>query len=395
MESRDLLDRSTAAARLSDGWQRPSETVTVGREAIAGRTVAAPVTATADVPAADFATMDGFAFRAEDPYPLTVVAAVAPADDAPPLGEREAVRVATGAPLPERADAVLPVEEATVTDGTLTGPALQSGTNRYPAGATASDGEVLFGVGTRLAPRHAALLADVGIDTVTVRRRLSVGVLATGTEIATGEQPDRDSELLANLVREWGHEPALLEPVADDDDAVRAAIEAAAADHDAVFTSGGTSAGAADFVRGVLADHDTLFSGVALRPGRPTTAALVDGTLVCALPGKPLAAHAAATLVARPALAGTDRLPTVSADPTCRVELPDAPVEYAVPVRLDDGRATPLGHEDSPFPLYGTRFAPGRVASSTRLTLTDSVVVTTDPLVPGTAVDVVPYEVVE
>lgn len=396
MDARDLVDRSTAVARLRDApVGHATEPVSVRRDAIAGRIVADAVTAPADVPPDDFATMDGFALAVADGYPLTVVGSVEPADDPPALAPGEAVRVATGAPLPDRADAVLPQEDATVTDGELTGPSLSPGTNRYPAGKTVTGGERLFEPGARLAPRHAALLADAGVDEVTVRRPRSVGVLATGTEIAAGEQPDRDSEMLANLIDSWGHEPVLLGAVPDEADAVRSAIADAAAAHDAVITSGGTSVGRGDHVGRVLADHDSLFSGVALRPGRPMTAALVDDTLVCGLPGKPLAAHAAATLVARPAFVGTDRLPTVRADPTHRVELPDAPVEYAVPVTLDDGRATPLGHANSAFPLYGTRFAPGRAASSTRLTLADGVAVTTDPLVPGTSVDVIPHEVVE
>jgi molybdopterin molybdotransferase len=397
MASDDTVARATASARFRDRHEiRATEAVSVERSAIAGRTVASAVTAPADVPSSDFATMDGFAFRSDDDYPLDIVDGVAPADDAPVIRAGEAVRIATGAPLPDRADAVLSRENATVTEGRLSGPPLESGTNRFPAGGTAVAGEELFAPGARLAPRHAALLADVGVERVTVFRPLSVGVLATGTEIHTGQQPDRDSEMLMNLVRKWGHDPTRLESVPDDPERVPTAIEAAAADHDAVFTSGGTSVGAGDYVGRTLADHDLLFSGVGLRPGRPLTAAVVDDTLVCAFPGKPLAAHTAATLVVRPAFTGSGGpLPTVRADPTRRVELPDAPFEYAIPVTLEDGRAKPLGGPDSPKAVYGERFAPGRVASSTRLTLADGVAVTTDPLVPGRPVDVVPHEVVE
>jgi molybdopterin molybdotransferase len=390
-----LVDRPTATARLLDvrrSTVADVESVAVGLDAIAGRTVAGAVEAPRTVPPVDFATMDGFAVDSTDDGPLTVVGGVTPADDPPSIGPGETVRIATGAPLPPSADAVVPVEAASVTDGELAAPSIAPGANRYPAGATAEAGERLFAAGERLAARHAALLRDVGVDSVTVRRRLSVGILATGTEIHEGRQPDRDSETLANLVRGWGHDPALLGSVPDDASAVRERIERAAAAHDVVLTSGGTSVGSDDYVTSVLADHDVAFSGVTLRPGRPVTAATVDGSVVCGLPGKPVAAYVAALLVLRPLFTGCDRTPTVRADPVARVDLPAPDYEYAIPVDLDDGSAEPVGRGGS-LALYDERFVPGRVASSTRVALADGLVVTADPLVPGRSVDVVTGEV--
>jgi molybdopterin molybdotransferase len=394
----DPTDRRDAASALRarvESLAPAGDPEQVAPDAVADRTTARTVTAPADVPARPFATMDGFALSTGDDGPRSVAGQVGPADDPDSLGEDAAVRVDTGAPLPARADAVVPVEDATVTDGRLDAPALAPATNVYPAGATAAADEVLFPAGTRLAPRHAALLRDVGVDSVPVRPRLSVGVLATGTEIYRGEQPDRDSDVLANLFRRWGHEPTVLSPVPDERGLVEAAVGRAVADHDVVVTSGGTSAGAGDHVGRVLAPHDPLFAGVALRPGRPATAAVVDGTPVCALPGKPLAAHAAAALVLRPAFTGERGDATTAATVDSDVALPAADVEYAVPVALDDGRAVPVGQGDDPAALYGSRFRPGRVASSTRCTLADGLVVTRDPLVAGESVAVTPYEVVE
>ncbi|WP_313691857.1 molybdopterin molybdotransferase MoeA [Halorarum halobium] len=393
-----LVTRSAAVESLLDRRRellagRDAESVTP--DVVAGRTAASAVTAPASVPSADFATMDGFAFASGDEYPRSVVARVDPAGDPPALGVGEAVRVATGAPLPARADAVLPREDATVSDAGLTGPSLSPGTNLVRAGTTATEGEALFEAGDRLAPRHAALLRDVGVDEVAVHRRLSVGILATGTEIHEGTQPDRDSDVLANLVREWGHAPTLLGAVPDEEAAVYGAIERAADAHDLVLTSGGTGGSEGDHVGTALADHDRLFAGVALRPGRPTTAATVGGTLVCGLPGKPLAAHTAATLLVRPALTGETRLPTVTVPATSDVDLPSPDREYAVPVAFSDGQAEPVGHEDSDRPLYGTRFAPGRVAATTAISLADGFVLTTEPFESGDSVEVVPYEVVE
>ncbi|MDS0297790.1 molybdopterin molybdotransferase MoeA [Halogeometricum sp. S1BR25-6] len=402
------LRRSVAADRLLElRAARPdAPTERVELVAAAGRTLAEPVAAGYDVPAYDRATMDGFALAADDDYPLTVVGRVFPEDDPPSIRAGEAVEIATGAPLPPEADAVLMREEATVEDGRLSGPSLSPGTHVYPAGATAAAGERLLSAGETVEPRHAALLRDVGVDRVTAYRPLNVGVLATGTEIREGRQPDRDSEMLVGLVGRWGHRAEILDAVPDEKAAVRRAIGEAAAGHDAVLTTGGTSVGHADHVVGVLAEHEMLFRGVALRPGRPVAAATVAGTPVFALPGKPMAAHAAATLVLRPYFAGRERLSTVEATSAARVTLPErdegTEMEYAVPVTLDDEAgstdpptATPLGHAASSLSLYEERFAPGRVASSTRVALADGVVLTREALSAGEGVAVVPYEAVE
>lgn len=398
MDSTVPASRSQAVHRLRE-WikqatQSAIETERVELGRAAGRLLAEPVTALADTPKYDQATMDGYAFPAADDYPLQVVDAVYPEDDPPEISPGEAVEIATGAPLPKRADAVLRKEDANVSNGRLSGPRLSPGTNRYPAGTTASSGEQLFAAGERLEPRHVALLRDAGVEAVTVRRRLSAAVLATGTEIHEGRQPDRDSEMLCNLLRRWGYRPSLEGTVPDGTTAVRKGIETAAAEHDVVVTTGGTSVGTADHVVNVLEDHDTLFQGVRLRPGRPTTAAVVDGTPVCALPGKPVAAHTAAVLVVRPALTGASRLPTISTTLATRVRLPEADFEYAVPVSLD-GEAMPYGHAESPLSLYEERFAPGRVASSTRVLLADGLVVTRTAIDADDRVEVVPYEVIE
>ncbi len=401
---RETVSRSVAVERLlglRDATAVPPAergdpaTERVDLDRTAGRVLAEPVESAADVPEYDRSTMDGYAFAAGDGYPLTVVAEVFPEDDPPEIGPGEAVAVATGAPLPPRANTVLMREEATVEDDRLTGPPRDPGTNVHAAGTTAAVGERLFEAGDRLAPRHAALLRDVGVGTVTVRRPPEVAVLATGTEIAEGRQPDRDSEALCNLLRRWGAAPELLDPAPDDEGVVREAIASASSEYDAVVTTGGTSVGRADHVVGVLLEGDVLFRGVSLRPGRPVTVATIDGTTVLALPGKPVAAHTAATLVCRAFFTAETALPTVSADSTARLTVPDDDVTFAVPVTLGDGTATPLGHADSTLPLYGERFAPGRVASSTRAILAEGLVLTESGFEAGERVEVVPYEVVE
>jgi molybdopterin molybdotransferase len=394
MDTTDLA-RVDAAERLFDHRTTALDACSsepVSLDALAGRTLAEDVHAPTDVPPHDYATMDGFAIATDDESPA-IAAEVFPEDEPPELDKGEAARIATGAPLPVRTDAVLKVEDATADDERISGPRLAPGTNVSPRGGTAQAGETLFDAGTRLAARHAALLRDVGIESVTVHERFSVGIVATGTEIHENRQPDRDSDFLAGLVREWGHDPTIRESVPDDSAAVCRAIESAAATHDVVLTTGGTSVGSADHVATVLEAHDPLFESVCLQPGRPVMAAIVDGALVVGLPGKPLAAHTAAVLVARSFFTGQRRLPSVTAGLTSTVEIPDDKREYAVPVVLDGNEAIPLGHADSSLPIYDERFAPGLVSANTRTTIADGIVLTERSLDAGQPVAVVPYRV--
>jgi len=169
---------------------------TVDLRDVAGRTLAGDVTAPRDVPEHDHATMDGYAFDATDEYPLRVQSQeVFPEIDPPSIDPGEAVPIATGAPLPPEANAVLKREEATVTDGELRGAEIAPGTYRYEKASNVEAGERLFDRYETLSPKDALLLCDIGREAVEVRERFSVGILATGTEIHEGRQRDLDSAM--------------------------------------------------------------------------------------------------------------------------------------------------------------------------------------------------------
>jgi molybdopterin molybdotransferase len=398
----DLLPLDAAADRvrtLREAWLRRLDTETVPLDRIAGRALAEPIAAPTDVPARSHATMDGFAFDATDPYPLDLVdAAVYPEDDPPTLDPGEAARIATGAPLPEGANAVLKREAATLDAGRLTGTDLTPGTYVYERGSNVAEGEPLFAAGERLGPRDALLLADLGIDSVTVRARFSVGLLATGTEIHEGRQRDLDSAMLAGLVRSWGHEATHEGSVPDDDTRVESRIDDLAHEHDVVMTTGGTSVGDKDFVvRALDILGDLQFHRVRLRPGKPiAVATLPDHDAVAvAVPGKPVGAHAVTTLVARPFFTGETSLPTVTASMARAVGIETPGFAYAIPVTLDGGEAMPLGHADSSLPVYDDAFDPSVLSSSTRATRADGFVLTESALDRDEAAEVVPYPVVE
>ncbi|MFB6090612.1 MAG: molybdopterin molybdotransferase MoeA [Halobellus sp.] len=403
----DLLAVDEAAARtraLRERWLPRLGTETVALDRIAGRTLAEPIDAPTAVPERSHATMDGFAFDATDEYPLDLVdSEVFPEDDPPAIESGQAVRIATGAPVPPSANAVLKREEARVEDGRLTGTDLDPGTYVYERGSNVAEGERLFEAGERLAPKDAILLGDLGIDSVPVRAPMSVGLLATGTEIHEGRHRDLDSPMLAGLVRSWGHEAAYEGSVPDDYDRVESRIAALADEHDVVMTTGGTSVGDKDYViRALDSLGDVLFHRVRLRPGKPIAVAeLPDHDAVAlAIPGKPVGAHAVTSLVARPFFTGETALPTVDAELARDVDIATPGFLYAIPVTLDgesedERTAMPLGHADSPLAVYDRTFDPSVLSSSTRATRADGFVLAEVDVERGESVGVVPYPAVE
>ncbi|MFB6096431.1 MAG: molybdopterin molybdotransferase MoeA [Haloferacaceae archaeon] len=432
--------RAAAVESITSLRQRLLEatpTATTDPSAISGLVLATDVEAPADDPATDRSTMDGYAVATADGYPLSVRRGeVYPEDEQPPMEPGEAVPVATGGRLPERADAVLKREDAEIEDndvedgrssgpsldpdedGRLRGPSLDPGENVYRRGSNVAAGETLFERGERLLPKDAVLLDDLGVEAVTVRRRWSVAVLATGTEIHEGAAPDRDSNLLVGLARSWGHEATHAGSVPDDLDAVRDRLDDLTRDHDVVLTSGGTSVGSRDYVARALADlGDVLVRGVRTSPGKSTVVARLPGTAAVALPGRPVACHAAALLFGRPLLIGRTDAPTVRATAATAIELgPDA--ECLIPVELvGDGRSGVGGPDgashgdpgdealprarpvDFEPPAEGAArtytFRPSVLSSMTRATRADGFLLTADPIAAGEEVAVVPFAGVE
>jgi molybdopterin molybdotransferase len=343
--------------------------------------------------------MDGYAVAADDPYPLEVVEAeVYPEDDPPALAAGTAVPVATGAPVPEDATAVLKREDVTVENGQLTGPPVGAGTYVYERGSNVTAGETLVAPGERLGPKDAILLRDLGREAVAVYERFSAGVLATGTEIHEGRSADLDSPMLAGLVRAWGHESSYEGTVPDDADRVEARIAALAERYDIVVTTGGTSVGHKDYVITALdALGEVVFHRVSVRPGKPIALAeLPDHDAVAfAIPGKPVGAYTVATAVMRPFFTGDGDLPAAPATLVRDVGIGVSGFEYFVPVTLEDGEAMPLGHVDSPLRVYDETFDPSVLSSSSRATRADGFFVTERGVEAGETVQVVPYHVVE
>ena len=399
-ETMELIERTEAIERVLEVRERvfdsqPVETVPL--DEVGGRVLGTEISATADIPPHDFATMDGYAFDVDDDYPLRIVEPdIYPEDDPPELDDGAAIEIATGSPLPEEANAVLKREAATVDGDQLSGPSLERGTYTYERGSNVAAGTRVFDSGETLGPKDAVFLRDLGIETVDTVEQLSVGVLATGSEIDEGTQSDLDSPMLQGLVRSWGHEAAFEGTVPDEYEQVKSRINQLAERYDVVLTTGGTSVGKKDYVVRALDELGTVaFHGVRVRPGKPLALATLSDAVVFAIPGKPLGAHTITSLVVRPFFTGQRALPSVSASIARDVEFGTGGFEYVVPVTLSDGTAMPLGHVDSPLGVYDRQFDPSVLSSSTRATRADGFVVAESDLQSGQDVSVVPYAVVE
>ena len=309
-------------------------TETLALHAAAGRVLAADVASPIDVPAHDNSAMDGYAFdgAALAPDAPTVLQAVgtvyAGAPFAGTLSAGQCVRIMTGAVMPEGLDTVVPLELCREAGGEVRIDAgrVQRGENLRRRGEDLAAGRPALRAGRVLRPADLGLLASLGFTEATVRRRLRVAVFSTGDEVQAPGEPLRPgciydsnrTSLLAALQR-LGVEAVDLGLVPDDPGALQSALGQALEQADAVITSGGVSAGDADYTREVLARlGEVAFWKVAMRPGRPFAfgalqaparaagpEARPDGmrqAWLFALPGNPVAALVTFYAFAREAL---------------------------------------------------------------------------------------------
>ena len=331
--------RAAIAARLKpiDG----RETVPIAQAL--GRVLAEDVVSPIDVPAHDNSAMDGYAFagaalRTDAPTELRSVATVMAGT--PHHGTVEAgqcVRIMTGAVMPVGADTVVPLELCRAEgDRVRIEPGvLRLGENLRKRGEDLSRGKAAIAAGRVLKPADLGLVASLGIESVRVMRRLRVAVFSTGDEIAALGAPlapgcvyDSNRFSLMGALQRLGMEVIDLGLVRDDPQALQAVVQQAIAQADAVLTSGGVSAGDADYTRDVLKQvGEVAFWKVAMRPGRPFAfGPLYAGdpqrptktAWLFALPGNPVAALVTFYVFARDALlalagAAPQPLPTLQA----------------------------------------------------------------------------------
>ena len=274
-----------------------------------GRILAEDIRAAVDVPDWPRSAFDGYAFRAADtssaspetPVTLRILEEV-PAGKVPEtrLTEGTAVRILTGAMLPEGADSVEMFEktEFTETSVTLFHPG-RPGNNVVPRGEDAVRGQLLAVKGTKIDPGLMGVFASQGLREIPVFRIPKVGVISTGTEVVElgsvlprGKIYNSNRALFEGELQKLGMRPVRIGIARDSVREIRELLELALDTCDAVLLTGGVSVGAYDLTgRAILeAGGEPLFSGVAMKPGKACFYAVRDGKMICALSGNPASA---------------------------------------------------------------------------------------------------------
>lgn len=364
-----MISVDEALARILEHFNPlPAETIGIG-EAF-GRVLASPITARVTQPPKAVSAMDGYAARAADvarvPATLTVIGAVpAGAFFEGQVGAGEAVRIFTGAPLPDGTDAIV-IQEDTEAQGDRVTVKESSPVGHYvrPAGLDFNEGDPGPRAGRQMTARDVGLIAAMNHPWVQVHRRPRVAILATGDEVVMPGDPLGPSQIvssnglsLAAFVRACGGDPIQL-GIAPDRSERLGELAAGARGADLLLTAGGASVGEHDLVQSALEDQGlTLdFWKIAMRPGKPLMFGHLGETPMLGLPGNPVSALVCALLFARPALnrlRGLDAPAHPVAPMVLGADLPenDRRQDYlrASVTRDEAGRqvATPYGRQDS------------------------------------------------
>lgn len=269
-----------------------------------GRVTETDILSPVDLPLFRNSQMDGYAVRAADvaasPVTLPVAGLIAATAGEPPaLEPGTAVRIMTGAPVPDGADAIVPVEDTVDTDALSERVSISRGRDAgeyvRDRGSDIRAGELLLAGGLRLEPRHLAALAATGITEIDVRGRARVAIITTGAElVGPGETPrpgqiyDSNSVALVAAARAAGAEVTLARRVVDDPAVLLATLDESAGVADVIVTSGGISHGDFEVVRELLEPRGARVGHVAMQPGGPQATAVFEGVPVISFPGNPV-----------------------------------------------------------------------------------------------------------
>lgn len=283
------------------------------------RVLAGPIVAGRTHPPFDASAMDGYAVRATDveavPARLAVIGeSAAGRRFSGTVGAGDAVRIFTGAPVPQGADTILIQENAEREGDVITATeTVAVGRHIRRAGLDFHEGDVLLEAGRRVDPQALALIAAADATSVTVVRRPRVAIIATGDELVQLGAPRTDDQIIASnsfgvaqMVRDAGGEAIDLGIVRDDEAAIAAALDSAVAKHsDVIVTLGGASVGDHDLTAKAFVANgvDLAFWKIAMRPGKPLMAGRLGAISVLGLPGNPVSSMVCAELFLRPLLA--------------------------------------------------------------------------------------------
>jgi len=286
------------------------------------RILAKDILSPIDVPPFDRSTVDGYAvkaadtFGADEDHPITLKLCGHVTIGAPPnvvVRKETTAETVTGAPLPKGADAVVMLEYVIRRENSVSmHRPVSKGENVMKAGSDIEKGKIVLKKGQTLSSREIGVLAALGLTQVEVYKRPKVAILSTGEEIIEPGKPlppgkiyDINTHTLSAAVLECGGEPINLGIIQDNMNQLKAALKKALDLADIVVTSGGVSVGPKDILPEVL---DTLGApgiivcGIAVKPGKPTTIAMINEKLVFSLPGHPTSSLLMFYLIVRPIL---------------------------------------------------------------------------------------------
>lgn len=314
--------QALSATAVNDFLARLAEPVSQAEELplfdALDRVLAQEVVSPVNVPPHDNSAMDGYAFdgaqlRSGVPLALTPVGtALAGKAWTGTVGPGQCLRIMTGAILPAGLDTVVPQEFVKTEGEAIVIPPglLQAGDNRRLLGEDVKQGQPALHRGTRLSPAALGLAASLGIPTVRVWRRLKVAYFSTGDEILSlGEAPregavyDSNRYTVFGLLKRLGLEILDYGVVGDSPEELEATFRRAAAEADAIITSGGVSVGEADYTKAMMKKlGDVAFWRIAMRPGRPMAVGRIDHSILFGLPGNPVAVMVTFLAFVRPTL---------------------------------------------------------------------------------------------
>jgi len=345
-------------------------TVVTGTKEIAlkkanGRILATDIAAQRAHPPTPNSAVDGYGFAGGAPvgeqvFSLVEGRSAAGQPYAGHVAKDQAIRVLTGAALPSGVDTVV-LQEDVVIDGNLLrfhGP-LKQGANARRAGEDMVVGQGIFDAGHKLRPVDLATLAATGIGEITVRKKLRVGILSTGDELAQAGRSARDDQIydanrpmLRSVVRAWGHKAIDLGCAPDHREKLRQTVDAAALKCDVILTSGGASAGDEDHMSALLEGTGSFaIWRIAMKPGRPLALGIWNEIPVFGLPGNPVAALICALVFARPSLSllagGGWVEPQVFTLPAAFTKSKKAGRREYIRARVEDGKAIAFASEGS------------------------------------------------
>lgn len=374
---RKLLSFEDAKAIMLESVGRIERKEELPIRDIGGRVLAQEIISEMDVPPFDRSAMDGFAVRAKDtfsagkfePVELRVVGkSLAGHPSGAVVKNEECIEIATGAKLPEGANAVVKVENTEVTENTVKiFTPVHPGQDVSRRGEDIRTGHSVLKLGAYLDPSNVGVVAALGIETLSVFERPTVAIIPTGAEVAPpgadlqeGQVFDINTYTLSQVALLSGCSPKPQGIVLDEHEALQKALDGALSE-DLVLFSGGSSVGETDILVDILRERgEILFHGIQVKPGKPTLCGKVDGKLVVGMPGYPASCLTNAYALLAPVLREMARVPpenerhldvpisrrVVSSLGRLQLLTVKIEAEKAVPVYKESGAITSLADAD-------------------------------------------------